>query len=432
MGHMINRTQGLGLALLTKLSSSQLLDQLKIRKLLEKSLYHGSKSGFSALSKTQKLFKPAHQNVSKQRLHPQSKNLFDLSLTEEQTMLREALQVFASEQLYPLASAADHDATFPVALFDQAQELGLNYYALPEQYGGVAIEQSVVSNVLIAEDLAQGDFSLAASLLTHFSVINAITRWGNEAIQNKYLAAFSEDSTLKASIACQENTAAFDPFKLKTQAVKLDDQYYLSGEKSLVILGAQADILLVSADYNGQAELFLVERDESISVKSQPAMGLKAAETVSLQFNQTVAQRLSDDDFNYTEFLDLGALMWCAMAVGTAEAVKAYCIQYANERTAFGEPISHRQSVAFMIADMAIEIDAMRLMVWNAASLAESGQDFHRETYLARLLCAEKSMNIGTDGVQILGGHGFTKEHPVERWYRDLRATAIMQSGLHA
>ena len=101
--------------------------------------------------------------------------------------------------------------------------------------------------------------------------------------------------------------------------------------------------------------------------------------------------------------------MWCAMAVGTREAVKAYCIKYANERTAFGEPISHRQSVAFMIADMAIEIDAMRMLILNAVSLAEAGKPFHREAYLARILCAEKSMKIGTDGVQILGGHGFTK-----------------------
>ena len=124
--------------------------------------------------------------------------------------------------------------------------------------------------------------------------------------------------------------------------------------------------------------------------------------------------------------------MWGALAVGTCEAIKTYCIQYANERTAFGEPISHRQSVAFMIADMAIEIEAMRLLVWNAASLAETGQDFNREAYLARLLCAEKAMKTATDGVQILGGHGFTKEHPVERWYRDLRAIAINHSGLHA
>lgn len=161
-------------------------------------------------------------------------------------------------------------------------------------------------------------------------------------------------------------------------------------------------------------------------------MGLKATETVTLSFQHTPAERLGDDDFDYSAFIDLGNLVWCAMAVGCCEAVKAYCIDYANQRTAFGEPISHRQSVAFMIADMAIEIDAMRMLVLNAASLAEAGQDFHQEAYLARLLCAEKSMQIGTNGVQILGGHGFTKEHPVERWYRDLRATAIVQSGLHA
>ena len=153
---------------------------------------------------------------------------------------------------------------------------------------------------------------------------------------------------------------------------------------------------------------------------------------MTLNFNQTPAIQLGDAEFDYQAFLDLGNLMWCALAVGTCEAVKAYGITYANERIAFGEPISHRQSVAFMIADMAIEIDAMRMLILNAASLAEAGKPFHREAYLARLLCAEKSMKIGTDGVQILGGHGFTKEHPVERWYRDLRAMAILHSGLHA
>ncbi|MGH1400907.1 MAG: acyl-CoA dehydrogenase family protein, partial [Acinetobacter tandoii] len=207
---------------------------------------------------------------------------------------------------------------------------------------------------------------------------------------------------------------------------------YLSGEKTLVMLGETADVFLVTAEFQGRPDVFVVKRDTSIRAQKNPAMGLKATETMTLQFNQTPAERLGDDDFDYTAFIDLGNLMWCAMAVGTCEAVKQYCIRYANERTAFGEPISHRQSVAFMIADMAIEIDAMRMLVLNAASLAEAGKPYHREAYLARLLCAEKSMKIGTDGVQILGGHGFTKEHPVERWYRDLRATAILHSGLHA
>ena len=428
---MVNKAQGLGLNLITKIAGSDLLDQFKLRKFVEKSLYQGSKAGFKTLTATQKAFK-SESNVSKQRLPNQSKSLFDLSLSEEQQMTVDAMDQFASEVLYPLAHQADHDEKFPNQLWQYSTDLGLNYYALPEALGGVASEKNIVSNILIAERLAKGDFSLAAGLLSTFSVINAITQWGSEHVQAAYLPSFATDTEIQASFAVQEATAAFNPMKLKTKAVPNGSQFSITGEKTLVMLGETADVFLVSADFNGKADVFVVNRDPSITVQKTPAMGLKATETVTLKFENSPAQRLGDDDFNYPAFLDLGNLMWCAMAVGTCEAVKQYCIQYANERTAFGEPISHRQSVAFMIADMAIEIEAMRMLVLNAASLAEAGQAFHREAYLARLLCAEKSMKIGTDGVQILGGHGFTKEHPAERWYRDLRAMAILHSGLHA
>ena len=431
MNDMVNKAQGFGLSLLTKIAGSDVLDQLKLRKFVEKSLYQGSKAGFKTLNKTQKAFKPQN-NVHKQRLPNQSKSLFDLSLSEEQQMTSDAMAQFAREVLYPLAQNADQNEKFPSELYQYSIELGLNFYALPEALGGVAAEKNIVSNILIAEQLAQGDFSLSAGLLSTFSVINAITQWGSEQIQSKYLPSFAEDAEIQGSFAVQEATPAFNPFKLKTKAVKNNGLYSITGEKTLVLLGESADVLLVSAEFEGRPDVFAVTRNHCITVKKSPAMGLKAAETVTLHFNNTPAERLGDDDFDYAAFLNLGNLMWCAMAIGTCEAVKKYCIQYANERTAFGEPISHRQSVAFMVADMAIEIDAMRMLVLNAASLAESGKPFHREAYLARLLCAEKSMKIGTDGVQILGGHGFTKEHPVERWYRDLRATAIMHSGLHA
>ena len=431
MTNMVNKAQGLGLNLITKIADSDLLDQFKLRKFVEKSLYQGSKAGFKTLTATQKAFK-SESNITKQRLPNQSKSLFDLSLTEEQQMTVDAMDQFASEVLYPLAHQADHDEKFPDQLWQYSTDLGLNYYALPEALGGVASEKNIVSNILIAERLAKGDFSLAAGLLSTFSVINAITQWGSEHVQATYLPSFAEDTEIQASFAVQEATAAFNPLKLKTKAISNQGQFSITGEKTLVMLGETADVFLVSADFNGKADVFIVNRDPSITVQKTPAMGLKATETVTLKFDNSPAQRLGDDDFNYPAFLDLGNLMWCAMAVGTCEAVKQYCIQYANERTAFGEPISHRQSVAFMIADMAIEIEAMRMLVLNAASLAEAGQPFHREAYLARLLCAEKSMKIGTDGVQILGGHGFTKEHPAERWYRDLRAMAILHSGLHA
>ena len=431
MSNMMNKAQGFGLSLITKIAGSEVLDQLKLRKFVEKSLYQGSKTGFKVLTTTQKAFKP--QPIDKQRLPNQTnKNLFDLSLTEEQQMTADAMSQFAQEVLYTLAHDADHNAQFPEELWQHLVDLGLNYYALPEALGGVAAEQNIVSNILIAESLAKGDFSLTAGLLSTFSVINAITRWGSTQVQSMYLPCFAEDADVTATFAFQEATPAFNPFHLKTKATENNGQFQITGEKTLVILGDTADVFLVSAEFNGQPDIFVVQSNESISIKNNPAMGLKAAETATLQFNQTPALRLGDADFNYSAFVDLGNLMWCAMAVGTCEAIKAYCIKYANERTAFGEPISHRQSVAFMIADMAIEIDAMRMLVLNAASLAQAGKPFHREAYLARLLCAEKSMKIGTDGVQILGGHGFTKEHPVERWYRDLRATAILHSGLHA
>ena len=431
MSNMVNKAQGVGLSILTKIAGSELLDQFKLRKFVEKSLYQSSKAGFKTLSQTQKLLKSG-QKIKKQRLPNQNKSLFDLSLTEEQQMTVDAMEQFSAEVLYPLAHDADHAETFPEVLWQHGTDLGLNFYALPESLGGVATEKNIVSNVLIAEHLAKGDFSLTAGLLSTFSVINALTQWGSEQIQSDYLASFANDKGIRATFATQENIPAFNPFRLTTQATPHQDHYLIQGEKTLVLLAASADIYLVSAMLNGQPDVFVVQRDPSISIQKSAAMGLKANETTTLHFDNTPAQRLGDEDFDYTAFIDLGNLMWCAMAVGTCEAVRKYCIQYANERTAFGEPISHRQGVAFMIADMAIETDAMRMLVLNAASLAEAGKPFHREAYLARILCAEKSMQIGTDGVQILGGHGYTREHPVERWYRDLRATAVIQSGLHA
>lgn len=431
MSNMVNKAQGVGLSILTKIAGSELLDQFKLRKFVEKSLYQSSKAGFKTLSQTQKLLKSG-QKIKKQRLPNQNKSLFDLSLTEEQQMTVDAMEQFSAEVLYPLAHDADHAETFPEVLWQHGTELGLNFYALPESLGGVATEKNIVSNVLIAEHLAKGDFSLTAGLLSTFSVINALTQWGSEQIQSDYLASFANDKGIRATFATQENIPAFNPFRLTTQATPHQDHYLIQGEKTLVLLAASADIYLVSAMLNGQPDVFVVQRDPSISIQKSAAMGLKANETATLHFDNTPAQRLGDEDFDYTAFIDLGNLMWCAMAVGTCEAVRKYCIQYANERTAFGEPISHRQGVAFMIANMAIETDAMRMLVLNAASLAEAGKPFHREAYLARILCAEKSMQIGTDGVQILGGHGYTREHPVERWYRDLRATAVIQSGLHA
>ncbi len=426
-----NQIQGLGLNYLNRFAQSDWPDRLKIRKPIEKLLYTGSKTGFQLLGAATRTFKPA-SGAGKQRLPAAAKGLFDISLSDEQQMMRDTLQRFAKDVLRPAAHNADHHAKFPDGLLVQAQELGLNFYAVPEAMGGMAAEQSVVTNVLAAEDLGYGDFTLAAAILTPMSIANALTRWGTAAQQEKYLPAFAEENPPVATFAIQEATPGFNPTQLDTTAKRSGSGYVLNGEKTLVLLGQHAELFLVAAQLDGQPAVFIIEGTEGVSFLEDPAMGLKAGETVKLRLDNVPAEKLGEADFDYQAFLDLGALTWCALAVGTCQAVLDYTAQYANERIAFGEPISHRQSVAFMIADMAIETDAMRILVWNAASLAEAGRPFHREAYLARLLCAEKSMKIGNDGVQVVGGHGFTKEHPVERWYRDLRATAVMHSGLHA
>jgi alkylation response protein AidB-like acyl-CoA dehydrogenase len=160
-------------------------------------------------------------------------------------------------------------------------------------------------------------------------------------------------------------------------------------------------------------------------------MGVRAASLTRLSLDGVTvpadAVLGETDGTTYAECVRLSRLAWCALALGTGQAVLDYVTPYVKERQAFGEPIAHRQSVAFMVADIAIELQAMRLLTYRAASRAAAGKDFGREVALARKACADKGMKIGNDGVQLLGGHGFVKEHPVERWYRDLRAIGIME-----
>ncbi|MEP5050481.1 MAG: acyl-CoA dehydrogenase family protein, partial [Alloalcanivorax venustensis] len=227
----------------------------------------------------------------------------------------------------------------------------------------------------------------------------------------------------------------FDPMTLRTTATRDGDDWLLSGEKSLVPLAAEAELFLVAAETGDGPAVFIVEGgSDGLSAGDDPAMGIRASGQRPLLLDNVRvpdANRLGDDDFNYREFIDLGTLAWCALAIGTAQAVLDYVVPYCNERKAFGEPISHRQAVAFMVADIAIELDAMRMLTYRAVCRAEQGKPFQRETHLARTLVKDKAMQIGTDGVQLLGGHGFTHEYPVERWYRDLRAIGVVFGGLH-
>jgi alkylation response protein AidB-like acyl-CoA dehydrogenase len=292
-----------------------------------------------------------------------------------------------------------------------------------------------MAGTLVAEALAKGDMGLAVAAHAPGSVATALGLWGTDAQQQTYLPAFTGDDVPAAALALTEPTVLFDPLSPSTTARRDGDGFVLDGLKSAVARGAEAELFVVGAELEGRPVLFLVESStEGLTVEADPSMGIRAASLTRLGLAgvRVPADAVlgETDGSTYAECVRLSRLAWCALAVGTGQAVLDHVTAYVNEREAFGEPISHRQSVAFMVADMAIELQAMRLVTWKAASRAARGKDFAREVALARSLCADKGMRIGLDGVQLLGGHGFVKEHPVERWYRDLRAVGVMEGAV--
>lgn len=431
---------GIALAALNSIASSSVIDKLGLRSTIEKTIYQGTKSGFKAIGATSRQFKNVSNLVTPARPKApestRSKNLFDLNYNEEQLLMQESISRFAKDVIRPAALEADTNAAVPDELASQATELGLMYFAVPEELDGAGTERSPVTSMLVAEELAYGDMGIAVATMAPIGVANALTHWGTASQQSKYLPSFLDETPLLASIAVAESAPLFDPNQLKTSAKSVGNGYILHGEKSMVPLAENSELFLVAASLENKGpRIFIIESSmEGVTVSADPSMGLKAAQLGKVHLNNVKVENdnlLGDDTFDYQSFINFSRLGWCALALGTARAVLDYTITYCNDREAFGEPITHRQSVAFMIANINIELDSMKVLTQRAVARAEKGLDFTHESYLAHLLCADKAMEIGTNGVQLLGGHGFTKEHPVERWYRDLRSIAIFEGGLH-
>jgi alkylation response protein AidB-like acyl-CoA dehydrogenase len=430
------KLQGLGLGMASRFAAHPLTQKYGLAKPAEKLVYIATKKGFQLIQKG--LAKKSKGSKDGIKALPSPPPLFDLTLSDEQQMIRDSVKAYAEHNIRPLALSADEQAKLPESLLPDSQALGLNYFAIPESLGGAG-QLSPMTSVLIAEDLAWGDFSLAFAILASCSVTNTLSRWGNKTQQERWLPKFCSEDSFNAAIAVQEPQPLFNSDLLTTYAKRNKKGFVLNGTKSLVPLAGTAELYLVAAQFKGKNEVFIVPANtKGVSFKSSPAMGLRSAEVGTLQLDKVQldkdtllsAGNASHKQFNYEHFIDSSHLTWCAMAIGCCQSALDYLIPYVNERYAFGEPISHRQSVAFMIANMKIEIESMRLLVWKAASRFERGEDFHRDAFLAHHLCMVKSMEIGTNAVQLLGGHGFTKEHPAERWYRDLRVLSVINGGL--
>ncbi|HVW46014.1 MAG TPA: acyl-CoA dehydrogenase family protein [Solirubrobacterales bacterium] len=431
------RAMGIGLRGLNWLAGTDLLDRIRIRKGVERALFQGTRRGFRTATVAGRTFKAAQQ-LGKPARQPRarSKGLFDITPDDEQAMFQEAGRAFAEEKIRPAAKAADDERATPAEILARAADLGVAMLGVPAELGGVMEGGAATTGALIGEALAHGDMGIAYAALAPAAVATAIGLWGSAGQEATYLPSFTGDDVPAAALAMIEPRPLFDPLKPATKARREGEDWVLDGAKSLIARAAECELFLVAAAAEGVGPaLFVVESGtKGLAIEDEPAMGLRPAATgrLILEGARVPASAILGEGrrADYVECVNRARIAWSSLAVGTAQAVLDYVIPYVNDRQAFGEPVSNRQGVAFAVADIGIESSGMRLATYRAASRADRGEDFARAAAIARRLCAQKGMKIGSDGVQLLGGHGFVKEHPVERWYRDLRSAGVMEGAL--
>lgn len=361
---------------------------------------------------------------------------FDLS--DEQKMIRETIAAFARAEIRPAARLADESGEIPAGLIDKLWELGLVQGAIPGDYGGYGDTRAAVTGAIVAEELAYGDLAIALHALAPRLLAYPLLEAGTAPQREQHLRRFAAEKFVSASAALMEPHFDFDPFEMRTTAVRREDGFILHGAKCFVPLAARADRIMVYATLDGARGLegvagFLLGRETAgltISAREKN-MGINGLATYGLEL---VNCRVSFEDriggeegLNFARVLSESRVALAAMAVGVARAAFDYARDYAKERRAFGVPIATKQAIAFMLAEMAIEVDAMRLMTWEAASRLDRGEEALKESSQARNYAAQACLAVADNAVQALGGHGYIREHPVEMWLRNARGFAIFE-----
>jgi acyl-CoA dehydrogenase len=352
--------------------------------------------------------------------------MYTFDMTSEQKMLVETVHRFAEQKLRPAHRQAEESKLISPALVRTGWELGLLPGALDARYGGFG-EHSALTASLYLEELGWGDVGISLHLLTPNLVAIPLAFFGTPEQKEQFLPRFCDEQFPAATAALIEPVIQFDPAELATTAEKVDDHYLLNGQKTFVPLAGDAELFLVYASENGLTQAFLVEGD---------APGLRVGERVKMMGAQALAvYHLSLENVRVAASARLGGRRGirlnrlltisrfgrAALAVGQARAAYEYAVAYAKERVAFGEPIAQRQSIAFMLANMRIEIEATRLMTWEAAYQFDTGEDATKSAYLAKQYADKMVLEVTDGAVQVLGGHGYIREHPVELWLRNGR-----------
>ena len=338
-------------------------------------------------------------------------------------MLVESVRRYATTDLRPAAHEADERGELPPGLIAKGWELGLLQGNVPERYGGFG-QRSAVTGALAVEELAWGDLAGALAILAPNAFALPVLVGGSEEQKHEWLPPVIGSGWRPFAAALLEPDFDFTPGELRTIAAAENGRVALTGKKAHVPFAAQAEQLLIFAELDGSPQAFVVPRSaDGLQIGDrQQLLGLHALPLFEITLDHVrvpAEARLASLDFPL--ILASFQVAIAAAAIGVSRAGFEYGLQYAKQRVAFGGPIAQKQAIAFMLAEMATEIDGARLMIWEAAWQLDRGLPASKSAYLALLGAADTAMMVTDRAVQILGGHGYIREHPVERWMRDAR-----------
>jgi len=357
--------------------------------------------------------------------------MIDFEPTEEQALIIETVHQFAENEIRPVCREADESGVPPSSVLEAAHELGLVANAFPEAQGGGG-ERSAVTGVLIAEELAWGDMAIALAILSPGLLGFPLIDFGSEAQRDEVLPALMEGGFVPGSLAIVEPRFDFDVYHPQTIAKADGDKILLDGVKCqvpwlegghhVIVIAATTETL--NREESAGMAAFLVPREiEGLTVAPESMMGLGGLPTVELTLSGVAipkSARLDAQDADIRRMIDRGRVALAATGLGTARASFEVALDYAKQRETFGQPIATRQAIAFMLADMAIEIDGARLLIWEAAAALDRGEDATRLARLASSQTARIALQVTDGAVQVFGGHGYIRDYLPELHLRNV------------
>lgn len=358
-------------------------------------------------------------------------------LSEEETLFKQMVSDFAQEKIKPLSKKMDQEASFDKSLIQSFFDLDMMGIEIPEHYGGAGA--TFFMSILAVEALSEVDASAGVLVDVQNTLVNnALIRWGNDEQKSRYLPKMAKEWV--GAYALSEAGSGSDAFALSTHAQDQGDHFVLNGNKLWITNGAEAHLFIIFATvdkglgYKG-ITAFLVERDfEGFSVgKKEDKLGIRASSTCELILNQCKVPKtniLGEVGKGYKvaiETLNEGRIGIGAQMIGLAQGALNTGIQYARERHQFGKPIASFQAIQFQIADLATQLEAARLLVYNAARLKDAGKPFVKEAAMAKLFASQVAERVASQVVEIHGGYGYTKEYPAEKYFRDCKIGKIYE-----